>query len=172
MTAVLNQVPIPLSDPIARPKRAQYGKGVDPQEGHLTDAWTAWFTQLTQTTEGSPQRVASVTLTAQAASIGATDMSTGALSAGLYRISYYARITQAATTSSSLTVTLDWTDGGVSPSFSGAAMTANTVTTFQSETKIIKVDALSPIRYSTTYASVGATPMQYALRVVLEELEA
>jgi hypothetical protein len=175
MTVVQNSVPLPLNDPIARTKRPEYwGKGekADPQEGGLTDAFIAFFTQFGLTLEGAPARVASVALTGQSASIGATDMSSGGLSAGLYEFAWYARITQAATTSSSLTVTLDWTDGGVSPSFSGAAITGNTVTTFQSETKLIRIDSLSPVRYSTVYSSSGATPMQYALYVTLTEVQA
>jgi hypothetical protein len=111
-----------------------------------------------------------VSLTNQSASIGATDFSGGGLSAGLYRLTYYTRITQAATTSSSLTVTLDWQDGGVAPSISGAAITGNTTTTIQSNTVLVRIDGSSPVRYSTTYSSVGATPMKHSLYITLEEV--
>lgn len=170
--AVLNNVPIPLQDPISRPRRVQFGNRRDPLEGTLSDVWVRWFDQLGLVTEQAPSRIATVELTAQAASISATDMTDGTLSAGLYEVKFYARITQAGTVSSSLTVTLDWTDGGVTPSFSGAAITGNTTTTFQSETKLIRIDSTSPVRYSTTYASVGATPMNYSLDVVLNEVRA
>lgn len=172
MTSVLNNVPIPLQDPIARPKRPQFGKGVDPLEGLLTEAWVSWFDQLNLTLESAPSRIKSVALTTQAASISATDLSGGVLSPGLYRLTYYTRITRAATTSSGLIVTLDWVDGGVACAFSGADLTGNTTATNQSGTILVHIDDLSPVRYSTTYASVGATSMQYSLDITLEEINA
>ena len=136
----------------------------------LTDVWNRWFDQLNLTLEAAPSRIKTAQLTAQQGSISPIDLSGGALSSGLYRVSYYARITQAATTSSSLTVTIDWQDGGLTQNFSGAAITGNTTTTNQSGGILIKVDGLNPIRYSTTYRSVGGTPMQYALAVTIEEI--
>lgn len=165
-----NPVPIPISDAISRPRRDEFARRNqrDPQEGMVTQPWIDYFTDQGLAVSEAARLQTTVTLTAQGASVAATDMTDGTFSAGFYRVSYYARITQAATTSSSLTVTIDWTEGGVSPSFSGAAMTGNTVTTVQSETQMLYIDALSPIRYSTAYASVGGTPMQYSLRLVLE----
>jgi hypothetical protein len=163
----LNNVPIPLNDPIATPRREGQNQKL---EGLLTVVWQRWFDQLGLSMEAAPSRVANVPLTSQSASIGATDMSSGATSAGLYRVTYYARITQAAGLNSSLTVSFDWTDGGVAQSYSGAAMVGNLVTTYQSNTQMINVDALSPIRYSSVYASAGAPAMLYSLYVVLEEI--
>ena len=157
--AFQNNVPIPHYDPVVKPDR------------FLTEAWERWFDQLQIIMEAAAARVGSVGLAAQSATIAATDLSDGTLDAGLYRVSYYARITQAATVSSSLTVAFDWTDGGASLSFTGAAITGNTTTTYQSESQLIHVDALSPVRYSTTYATVGATAMQYALYFTLEEVQ-
>jgi hypothetical protein len=170
--SVLNNVPIPLGDPIARRKRAQFGDREDPNEGILTDPWARWFDQLNLLLESTPSRIKTFQITNQGASIPPTDLSGGTLSGGLYRVSYYARITQAASTSSTLTVTIDWIDGGITPSYSGAAITGNTVFTNQSGTLLIKVDDLSPIRGSTTYGSVGGTPMLYAISVTLEEISA
>ena len=155
----LNNVPIPHFDPIVQPTR------------FLTEVWERWFDQLQIILEAAAVRVGGVSVSAQGASIAATDFSDGALDAGLYRISYYARITQAATVSSSLIIGFDWTDGGVSQSFTGAAITGNTTATSQSGSVLIHVDALSPVRYSTTYASVGATSMQYDLYITLEEVQ-
>ena len=170
MAVTLNRVPLPLQDPIGRRRRPQFGKNPDPLEGMLSEPWQDWFDQLNETLEKAPSRVKSVSLTAQEASIAATDMTGGLLSAGLYRVTYYARITRAATTSSTLTVTLDWVDGGVTVTFSGAAVTGNTTASFQSETKLIRIDNLTAVRYSTTYGSVGATTMQHSLAVTLEEV--
>lgn len=171
MSSPANLIPLPVQTPIAQGKRPRFGpRQQDPQEGLCTQPWVEYFNSLVLTQSASPVRIDSVSLSAQGASIAATDMASVPLAAGIYRVSYYVRITQAATTSSSLTVTLDWTDGGVSPSFSGAAITGNTTTTFQSETQLIAIDSVSPVRYSTTYASVGGTPMLYKLEITLEKV--
>ena len=90
-------------------------------------------------------------------------------SAGVFRVSWFLRITQAATTSSSVAVTVAFTDG-VSLTVSGAAVTGNTTSTFQQQSVVVRCDANSSLSYSTTYSSVGATPMQYALSVVVERV--
>jgi len=162
--------PPPVRDAIARQARPEFRGKIDPLAGLVGDVWVEWFTQLTDDVDSTSARIGGVSLTSQAASIGATDLSGGTISGGLYRLTYYARITQAASTSSSLTVSFGWTDGSVSPTYSGAAITGNTTTTIQSGSIMVKVDANSPITYSTTYASVGATPMQYKLEVVLEQV--
>ena len=82
-------------------------------------------------------------------------------------MTWYLRITTAATTSSSVAVSFGWTDT-VSATLSGAAVTGNTVTTIQTGTGMFVVDAASPVTYTTSYSSVGATAMQYALSVTLE----
>jgi hypothetical protein len=156
--SVANLSPLPEYDRVAVP------------DGTLTQAWLDWFSDLVDAVDKAPLRRNNVSLTGQQASIGATNFSGGTIAAGLYRATYYARITQAATTSSSLTVTLGWTDGGVTPGYSGAAMTGNTTTTVQSGTFMLRADASTDINYSTTYASVGATPMQYSLYLWLEGL--
>jgi len=136
----------------------------------LTRPWSDWFQAFVDAVNAAPSTKSAVALTAKAASIAATDLTDGTYPAGVYRVSYYARITQAATTSSSLTVTIDWTDGAVNPSQAGAAMTGNTTTTVQSGSVLLRSDKAAAINYATTYASVGATPMQYRLDVTLERM--
>lgn len=171
MVQTINSAPLPVNDPIARPRRPNLNP--DPLEGLVSDAWVEWFTRLNLVTNAAPGRVNPASaVTAQTASIATTDISGGALGAGLYRISYYARITTAAGTSSSLTVTLGWTESGVALGLAGTAMTGNTVTTVQSGTALLMVDSATPITYATTYASVGAPAMQYRLSVVLEQVQA
>ena len=142
------------------------------QAGLVALSWLNWFTSLQTDVGNAPARLKSVTLTAQGASIGATAIPVGSLASGLYRVSYLARITTPATTSSSLTVTLGFTNGGVACSLSGAAMTGNTTSTVQTGSHMVAIDRASPVTYATTYASVGATPMAYSLWVVLEEVDA
>jgi len=173
VTNLVTSEPIPLSDAIARPARREYTerRQPDPLEGLITRPWQDWFSNLLRVISAVSTSVRSVSPSDQSASIGATDLAGGAINAGLYRITYYARITQAATVSSSLTVTFDWPDGGVVPTFSGAAITGNTTTTYQTGTLMVRASG-APIRYATTYASVGGTPMKYRLDVVLEAVGA
>ncbi len=162
--------PPPVSDQIAKPARPEFRGGGDPLAGRVGDVWLEWFTRLVDDVDEATTRVNSVHKTVQGAAIGATDLTDGTATGGYYKITYYTRITRAATTSSSLTVTFSWTDLSNSPSQSGAAITGNTATTIQSGTLTIYSDVNSPITYATAYTSVGATSMQYRLDVFLEKV--
>lgn len=140
-------------------------------DGMMNPRWYIYFRDQNDQVNSTPQRViAPVQLTVQDASIGTTPLPTDALAPGLYSVQYYARITTAAGVSSSLTVTISWTDGSVACSLSGAAMTGNTTGTVQTNTYLIKVDQASPISYSTTYASNPAGAMEYSLDIVLQAI--
>jgi len=169
-----NLIPLP-PDPIVTPRprpganlssaMRQFLKDI---EWPISTSWSRYLVAQAQVTSQGPNQVAApVSLTGQSASIGATSIAPGQVASGLYRLAYYARITQGATTSSSLIVTLGWTDHGQALTASGTAMTANTVTTFQSGTLMVYLDALTPITYATTYASVGGQAMTYQVYVLL-----
>lgn len=137
--------------------------------------WVQWFTELftalAQSASIAANGAASATGTAQAASIASTALGAATYPEGTYRVSVTAQVTQAATTSSSVTMTVSWTSYGASCSYSWPAMTGNTTaTTLTAPPLMIHVDQATSVSYSTTYASVGATPMQYAYRVVMETL--
>lgn len=170
---LLNNSPIPTDDPFVNPRGVQFKQGqVDDNEGRLSKAAIDWMTVLNSNVNLSAARIGvDVALSAQAASIGATDFSGGTLNAGLYAVIYYAQITQAATTSSSLTFALTWNFGGVAQAKTFAAITGNTTTTNDAAVWPIFIDG-APVRYSTTYATVGATPMKYALYLGLWKLRA
>ena len=155
---LLGKAPLPLRDPVVEPNRM------------LSQPWLMYLSRLPATLYSIPSRLNAESVAAQGASIAATDISGTGLSAGLYRVSYYARITRAATTSSSLVVALGWTDGGVAQSYAGADMTGNTTATTQTGSVLIHVDAGQPVTYAATYGSVGATAMQYGLSVTLEKV--
>lgn len=117
----------------------------------------------------------------QNVSIAATNFyTTSSNQSGLYKISCYTVVTQAATTSSTLpSCQYSWTDkdtGVVEPfSILTSANSANTIgatgagSVFDTET--ISAAASSNIRVQATgYASSGATPMLYALHVKIEYL--
>ena len=94
----------------------------------------------------------------------------GRLQSGIYRVSYYARITQAAGVSSSLTVQFRWTDGGVAQTQTAAAITGNTTTSVQQDRLMVRTDRNTSIVFDTVYASTGAPVMQYRLNLALERL--
>jgi hypothetical protein len=175
----LANAPPPVDDPIAQPKRPEFraSKGSperpDPQEGRITRTWLDFFVSLIGVVERASVRRFSASASDESASIGATDITDGTLPAGVYRFSYYASIVVASGGTSSLAVTLDWTDDGNSKAYTGAAITSNVVTASQSGVLLIRSDGGAPVRYSTTYATGGAAPaMEYDLVVVLEQVDA
>ncbi|HSY50391.1 MAG TPA: hypothetical protein VLC46_16385 [Thermoanaerobaculia bacterium] len=120
-----------------------------------------------------------VSLSAQAASIGTTNVVASTPSAGLYRISWAQLITQAAPTSSSLLTTIGWNNGAAKSTtvnwLNGAAPkaqadTSNAVGGEESGSIVVFCANGTAISYATTYASSGATPMQYSLRIHVERL--
>lgn len=113
----------------------------------------------------------SVALTNQSTSLGTTNIPLPALTQGDYVLSYYARVTVADGVSSSLTVRFGWTQGAVSLTLAGAAMTGDTVTTVQSGTVPIYVDAGTPISYNTIYASNTPAKMRFTLRIKVQSLQ-
>jgi hypothetical protein len=132
--------------------------------------WVPYFVARDQQlAEASVTVVHPAPLTSQAAAIGATPLSVGS-SGGLYRVNVYARITQAATASSSLTPTFRWTEGVVAQSRTYTALTGNTTTTILVDVFPLRIDANTALTYETAYASVGATPMQYSLEIAVERL--
>ena len=149
------------------------------QTSVISNTWFKYFLQMQDRAENTPYAVGTVfdTLTDQTAAIAATKVTistptglTTNLSKGLYRVLTYARITQAASTSSSLTVTLGWEDGTVDCTSSGSALTGNTTATTGSLDLMIRSDADASVTYETAYSSSGSTAMQYRLDVVLEEV--
>jgi len=153
--------------------------GGDLQTGLVSSTWFEYFLQMQDRVQTGAYAVGGLfdTLTDQTAAIAATSLTistptglTTKLSKGLYRVSTYVRITQAASTSSSLTVTLGWTDGTVACTSSGSAVTGNTTATTGSTDLMIRSDADASVTYETAYSSSGATAMQYRLDIVVAEV--
>ena len=119
---------------------------------------------------------------AQAANIAATTLYTvPASGAGMYRVSFYAVITQAATTSSTLPFgQIVYTDNDTSLTNTATFTNTNTANAVGSvaalftgggSMPVLNVKPGTIIQYQTTsYASTGATPMQYAVHIKLEYL--
>jgi len=136
--------------------------------GLLSFEWEQWFNRMPATLNAIPSVFNIVSLSDQSAAIAATDFSNSTLLKGTYRVSYHARISRAATTSSSLTLTFTWEEDGVTQTVTGAVMNGNTTTTRQSDSFLLRSDAGEAVNYAAAYASVGATSMLYTLDISLE----
>ena len=139
----------------------------------VTREWVRYLQAAVDVLNNAARKLSLASQTVQAASLSATALETGALNPGVYRVSYAARITRAASTSSSLTVTISWMDGDVAQTQSGVAMTGNATTTQQNGSFFIhngpnSLVANDVVKYATTYASSGGTTMQYSLYVMIE----
>lgn len=113
----------------------------------------------------------------QGANIGATTIyAIPAARAGLYRVSAYAVVSQAATTSSTLpNVGVLWTDNDSNTPLVASTVTptnaVNAVGAFGNGDVVISARDGTNIQFQTSnYASVGATPMQYAVHLRVEYL--
>jgi hypothetical protein len=97
--------------------------------------------------------------TNQTATITAATIAT-ITQAGIYRVSYYIRVTTIPTTSFSLTVTIGWRDGAVTKSQAFTALTGAPgalATAFQNGSLPIRCDSGTLVTITIAYASVGAT---------------
>jgi len=96
------------------------------------------------------------------------------ISAGLYRISYSATITQAATTSCTLGgMTVTYTDNDTNASVTTLVGPTNSTNAIGSQVNgrvVINAKTGTAITFSFGYVSSGATAMQYALHVGTELL--
>lgn len=110
------------------------------------------------------------TLTDQHTSLAPTPLAVGQLSAGTYRITYYARVTTIDGVSSSLTVTLGWTEDALALSLSGPAMAADSISAPQSGSIMVTIDQNSALTIATTYASNTPNQMRYKLEFLIEQL--
>jgi hypothetical protein len=122
---------------------------------------------------------ADVAVISQSASIGSTSI-VGTAPAGIYNVCWVQQITQAATVSSSLLTTIAWNNGSAKNttlfSLNGGALqligdTSNALNSTGGNCIMIYSAANQPITYSTTYASVGATPMLYGLFITAERYQ-
>jgi hypothetical protein len=138
-----------------------------PGSGLFHPRWVTWLRDLRQEVDANPSRVETVSLENQSASISTTPIPTGALVAGLYQVLVFTRITTPGTASSSLRVDVTATDDAISYTQLGTAITGNTTATTGRDIFFLSVDGASPVSYSTTYATSGATAMVYKLELAL-----
>lgn len=141
------------------------------QGGLVTERWRVWLRNLNGTVQAQPTKTTTpVTLDDKAATIAITPIPSGALAAGLYRISWDAYVKTPDGAASSVTITVSWTLNSHVESFTGAAMTGDTTSTSQSYSQLIRVDADSPVSYAILYASTTPGKMIYRADFVLETI--
>jgi hypothetical protein len=145
----------------------------NPQVSKVSSALTS-YNEISLVGNGFALIVAQSAKTNQAADVGNTVLGTVPVS-GLYRVSIYEVCTQAATTSSTLpSITVDFTDadtGVTAPATIGGTITTNTKGAYQQGSVVVSAQQGSTIQWNTSgYASSGATPMQFTVRVTLEYL--
>lgn len=144
-----------------------------PVKEELTDGrwmqhrWVKWLLELITVVQKMAALPFTETQTGKTAATTSTYTVTGA---GLHRLSYTARVTTAAGTSSSVTVTVGWTDGGVACTQAFVPMTGNTTATTQSGSVLINADQATAVTCSTVYASNPASAMTYTLAFAVESL--
>lgn len=136
------------------------------------------YASTTLVSQGMPSEIVTVDLTAQTAAIAATTLISAPRS-GMYRISWSADITTAATTSSILGGTNGFqvvftspTDSVVKTTVAGNSVTsaANTTGTAVGGSIVVYAKTGTNIQYSFDYTSVGGTPMAYELHIKVEAL--
>lgn len=138
----------------------------------IGDRYRRWLSGLTAVVNQKPSREASRKLTAQGAAIATTSLPIGSVTPGVWGIYTTIRVTRAATTSSAVQLTITWTEGGVTQTQVGTNLTGNATTTREGLLFIVRPDNATVISYSITYASAGATSMQYSADFVAVQLVA
>ena len=140
----------------------------NPQSGGITNFFRLRWQELIDGLNVSSS-ASSATLTAQTDNITPTNAFV-TKSAGLYRVSYYMRKTQADGVGSSLTFTYGWTDRGVPVTESEAALTLDTTVAQQTGSKLVYADAASALTYAIAYSSSGPGQLVYTLSVTVEAI--
>lgn len=136
------------------------------QGGLITEFFRLRWEQL-RTLVSAVASVAQLDVAARSSALGSTLVYT-ATAAGWYRFSLYTEITRAATTSSSVQVTVTWTHNAKAMTHTFTAFTDNDTSRADLQEGMLRVDAATNISVSAAYASVGGTSMQYALSASVE----
>lgn len=135
----------------------------------VTNSWFDWLLNLATLIVQTARRLKTVALDDQSDSIGATALLAGN-PGGRYRVTVFLHITQAASVDSSILATIGFTVGGDACSLSTANLITNTTDSVVSESFLVEHDQAVALTYATTYTSVGGTPMEYSIRVVVESM--
>lgn len=165
VAGLLANAPLPTDDPFVIITKRE-GEDANPNEGRLTRPAIDYLTALVSSVSSTASRISSIELSAQSGDIAATDISSGDLAAGMYRLWYYLSIT-AAGALGTLTLTLDWTEDGIARTFTSTALDETNTSKHTEGALLIRIDGASPVRYATAGATFG---VGYTLTVQLESV--
>lgn len=159
----VNRPAAPIRDPLVN------------KEGFVTgNPWLAWLRDIRADIDAAPVGFEPVVVEARTSAISTTAIPTdGDLTAGVYRVSWAAKVVTAAAVSSDFQVTISWTWKTVTQQWVGTSRNGNLTTTYDlSSVPLLYVDAASPITYAVSYNSNPASAMAYDFFLALERLAA
>ena len=135
--------------------------------GSMTKYFADWLLALVQRASTVAQAVATLALTGKSSALGLTSLVT--VATGVYRVSYRLRVSTPASTSSSLSLSVVTTEGGVVCTQTSAALASNVANVPLSGVFVVHADPSTPIQVSAAYTSVG-TPMVWQADIVAEQV--
>lgn len=154
-----------MSQPLDTPP---YRSDVTEKPGLLSGDWTRWLQLFWARLSSAVQFVGkTVALTDQSAAIAATTLQT-VTQGGLYRVSWYARVTVADGVSSSVQLTLTWREGSHTSTKTFTALTGDTTSTYDGLVWPFYADSGTVVQYSVAYASNTPLKMRYRLAMATE----
>lgn len=143
----------------------------DPKSGSATADWTRWLLELFGVVSSQPTVLGTrINVKNQNASIPLTAFPTPALQGGLVRVSWYLRITAVDPVSSSVSVTIGYTESGLALSVTSTPVSGNTLSSVQTGTALLLTDQATAVTYRTTYVSNTAGTMKYRFAAVVEQV--
>jgi len=166
----VNLAPPPLQTPIIELPETRVGDPLHRLTGLVTRTWNQYFQSFANRIDTAPQTLRGVTIPPSTAAIAATPIPIGATAAGLYRVNWFLTITRAASGGSSVGLVFQHTFRGTTKTQTTPTLSTNLVSDAVSGVIVCGSDATAPITYAITYSSSGATTMQYAAAIVIEQI--
>ena len=144
------------------------------QDGIPTRDITDWYLTVLLPAIAQSPSVSSATTTpfeeSATDAIATTPIPLGTLSAGLYRVSVFIRITSPDGVSSSVAPVVSFASDAVTCAITGDALTSDAIDAPGTWSFFIVVDAPGPISIATTYASNTPNAMAYDITVGVERV--
>lgn len=143
----------------------------DPAEVRMPPVWEAFFRLLQAMVQLMPRQLYANDVEGQAAAIGATAIPFPVDTSSLYRITARLRVATPADSSSTVTVTIRWTEkAGATAAQVSKTLATNVLGDQVTLTELLEPDLTQPLTFEVAYASVGAQDLVYDLDVLLEDL--
>lgn len=136
--------------------------------GVITDFFRLRWQSLIDNFQTTPD-VATQSWTGQVAALATTTLYT-TKTAGYYRVSYYLDKTVADGVSSSLQVTVGWTEGGSARTSVFGALTTDSIGANQSGSVMVPCDGASALTIAVAYASNTPNKMTYRADAITEQM--